>query len=132
MIRERTGARSVFELPTITVPNNVWLTENGRYYYMEKYRREQKLQQLAYYSWLRIGELDFEWPVLLIAEIGYPTNNRADPHNATPTLKALIDGGTKAGLWPDDNSDYIHGLLPLRAQAKAPRGTHTITFTVDP
>lgn len=40
------------------------------------------------------------------------TNRNRDPHNYVPTLKAVIDGFVKAGLWPDDTPEYVHTLEP--------------------
>lgn len=40
--------------------------------------------------------------------IPFPTNRRRDAHNYTGTVvKAIIDGMVRAGLWPDDNPDWI-------------------------
>jgi hypothetical protein len=49
------------------------------------------------------------------AFIGYPRNGKADPANAAPTVKALIDGMVDAGVWPDDDSTYVIGpTVPAR------------------
>lgn len=37
---------------------------------------------------------------------------RRDPHNYTPTTKAVVDGLVDAGLWPDDTSEYVVTLEP--------------------
>lgn len=34
-------------------------------------------------------------------------NTRRDPSNFAPTVKALIDGLTDAGVWPDDHSGWV-------------------------
>ena len=34
-------------------------------------------------------------------------NKRRDPHNFTPTVKALVDGLTDARLWPDDDAAHV-------------------------
>lgn len=36
-----------------------------------------------------------------------PTKRRYDPPNFYPTIKALIDGMTDAGIWTDDNHEII-------------------------
>ena len=38
---------------------------------------------------------------------------RRDPHNWTPTVKAIIDGLVDAGVWPDDNSDWVATTEPI-------------------
>lgn len=46
-----------------------------------------------------------------------PTKRRVDPDNFSPTLKALVDGFTRANFWTDDNyqiitqTAYRHGGL---------------------
>ncbi|MGT2958855.1 endodeoxyribonuclease RusA [Streptococcus bovimastitidis] len=39
-----------------------------------------------------------------------PTNRRFDPPNTYPTLKAILDGFTDAGIWEDDNFEVIKSL----------------------
>lgn len=45
----------------------------------------------------------------VIAYIGYPTNRGQDPGNASPVVKAALDGLTDAGAWPDDSSAHVVG-----------------------
>lgn len=37
---------------------------------------------------------------------------RRDPHNWTPTCKAVVDGLVDARWWPDDNSTWVTVLEP--------------------
>ncbi|WP_130865831.1 RusA family crossover junction endodeoxyribonuclease [Acidipropionibacterium timonense] len=67
--------------------------------------------------------------VRVIATIGYRPG-RADPNNATPTLKAIIDGMTDAGVWPDDSSEYVLGPDPRRDPIPPPTGYHTVTIAL--
>ena len=46
-------------------------------------------------------------PCGLVVTIYAPTRRRMDPPNFYPTVKALIDGMTDAGLWIDDNHEII-------------------------
>lgn len=39
-----------------------------------------------------------------------PTRRKLDPPNFYPTVKALIDGLTDAGLWVDDNHEVIQSM----------------------
>ncbi|MGT2959332.1 endodeoxyribonuclease RusA [Streptococcus bovimastitidis] len=36
-----------------------------------------------------------------------PTRRRLDPPNFYPTIKAILDGFTDAGIWTDDNHEVI-------------------------
>lgn len=46
-------------------------------------------------------------PCGLVVTIYAPTKRRLDPPNFYPTIKALVDGLTDAGIWTDDNSEVI-------------------------
>ena len=117
-----------------TIPDNEWLTANGRYghHHMPSASRTRALRERATYTCqlaLRSGTLQpLKYVSLLIAAIGYPTASRADPTNAAPTVKALIDGCTSAGLWKDDNSDVLPLIAFGRAKTKAPKHTHLVTL----
>jgi Holliday junction resolvase RusA-like endonuclease len=40
--------------------------------------------------------------------IPFATSRRRDPHNYTTTVvKPIIDGMRLAGVWPDDNADWV-------------------------
>ncbi len=39
-------------------------------------------------------------------------SRRRDPSNLLPTAKAAIDGLVDAGVWPDDNSEWVTVLEP--------------------
>lgn len=39
-----------------------------------------------------------------------PTRRRLDPPNFYPTIKAILDGFTDAGVWTDDNHEVIKSL----------------------
>ena len=115
------------------IPKEEWLTSNGRYHHMDRAKRTHTLRHKAYISALQAlqsGELThYDVLPLLVIQVGYSSRRRADPPNAYPTVKALIDGCTDAGLWDDDNSDIIQSCLFTRNKEKAPTGCYTITFT---
>lgn len=46
-------------------------------------------------------------PCGLTVTIYAPTKRRLDPPNFYPTIKALVDGLTDAGIWTDDNYQVI-------------------------
>lgn len=48
-----------------------------------------------------------EEPCSVLITISTPTRRRFDPPNLYPTVKALVDGMTDAGVWSDDNSKII-------------------------
>jgi hypothetical protein len=52
----------------------------------------------------KLGQLG---PSIVTVALPVKGNIRRDPHNFTPTLKAIIDGLVDAKLWPDDNSNWV-------------------------
>ena len=53
-----------------------------------------------------IPTLEQAW---VIANISFGDNRRRDVHNYMPTVKAVIDGCTDAGLWTDDRDGILIG-----------------------
>ena len=50
-----------------------------------------------------------------LVRVSFPTstpNTRRDPHNWAPTVKAILDGMVDAGIWPDDNDQWVTVLDP--------------------
>ena len=69
-------------------------------------------------------------PCVVTAVIGYPTKGRADPTNAAPTVKAIVDGLVDARVWDDDDHTHIPSVAFTRDPQKAPKGTHTVTLII--
>lgn len=49
-------------------------------------------------------------PCQVLVTVCSPTKRRLDPPNLYPTVKALLDGFTDGGLWPDDNHEIVKRL----------------------
>lgn len=55
------------------------------------------------------GELPyFTTKQIVRVELQFPVVRTRDPHNYTfPTVKAIVDGLVKAGLFKDDSDEYL-------------------------
>lgn len=115
---------------SISVPNDEWVTANGRYHWAEKARRTRALRTRAKFLAKR-DRLRVETPTLLTVRVGYPTKARADMENAHPTVKALIDGLVDADALPDDSSQYIVATTWARGP-KCEKGTHVVELIFTP
>lgn len=62
--------------------------------------------------------------------VQYDSNRRADPANAYPTVKALVDGLTDFGVLTDDDSKHLPEMTFKRAPGRCPKGWHVITLTL--
>lgn len=111
------------------------MTANGRLHWAERARRSARLRALG----LMVGRSEMNRhhlprPVfrrcVLTVWVAYPTRTRADPANAAPTVKPLVDGLTDAGFWTDDDSAHILAVTYARSPRKSPRGRHDITFDI--
>lgn len=111
----------------IDVPGALWLSSNDRPHWAERSRRTRGLRMLGRSAAIKAGVPRFE-VAAVTAFIGYPRGGRADPANAHPTMKALVDGFTDAGCWEDDDSQHVLGPIPLRGPASGKPGVHTVRF----
>jgi len=112
------------------IPNSSWLSSNMRFrHWSQEQKRKTALRDMGQLQGAN-SRLRFGHPVRVIAHIGYATNAVADPGNAAPALKALIDGMTRAKVWTDDDSKHLIGPDYRRDETKAPRGFHTVRLEI--
>lgn len=116
---------------TIRVHKAIWLTANQRLHWSTRMRRTRMLRAYAA-SEARIHGLAGRRlsPSIVTAMIGYPTNGRADPTNAEPAVKAIIDGLVDARVWDDDDHTHLPIVAFTRDPQKSPKGTHTVTLII--
>lgn len=106
----------------LTLHPAVWLTANQRLHWSTRMRRTRMLRSLAASEARITGAAGKRLGASTVtAMIGYPTQTRADPANAAPTVKAIIDGLVDARVWDDD--DHTHPQRRLRTRpAESPQG----------
>lgn len=71
-----------------------------------------------------------EKPCNITITISAPTSRRMDPPNLYPTVKALIDGMTDAGLWIDDNYTVIQALT-FKYGGKSGHKNYVLRFEIE-
>lgn len=116
---------------TFTIPADMWLSSNQRPHYMVKAKRTAWLRALGRRITL-IEDLPSFDVVHVAAFIGFQTNGKADASNAHPTVKALIDGMTDAGVWEDDDSTHVIGPTYLRDPKSPTPGHYTVRLVLTP
>nr|DAO15714.1 MAG TPA: crossover junction endodeoxyribonuclease [Caudoviricetes sp.] len=121
-------SRHVF---TIRVHKALWLTANQRLHWSTRMRRTRMLRAYAAsearihgLAGMRLG------PSIVTAMIGYPAATRADPANAAPTVKAIIDGLVDARVWDDDDHTHLPLVAFARDPLKPPKGIHAVTLII--
>ena len=50
---------------------------------------------------------------IVTIELPVRDKRKRDPHNYSPTMKAVIDGLVDAGCWPDDDSSWVATREPV-------------------
>lgn len=114
------------------IPKDMWLTENGAHghNHWAVSGKRRKLRATARAT--APQGVRFDGKVHVTAYVQYPTNQRADPGNAIPTVKPLLDGLTDAGLWADDDSTHLVGPDMRREPGvTGTRGLHRIRLVIE-
>ena len=68
------------------------------------------------------------FPVRVIIYVHAPTRRKYDAGNLYPTAKAIIDGLTDYGLWPDDDNDRVIGPDMRRGDHRKNQPGVTVTL----
>lgn len=68
------------------------------------------------------------FPVRVVVHVHAATARRYDAGNVYPTAKAVVDGLTDAGLWPDDENDFVVGPDLRRGPVRKGKPALTVTF----
>lgn len=118
------------------VPQGMWMSSNGRLHWGERARRSRMLRDMARLIGQSRRRRDgLGMPVFgrcaVTVTVTYPRNGRADPANASPTVKALLDGLTDAGFWPDDDSEHVTAVTYRRGTGRGEPGTHMVTLRIE-
>ena len=118
---------------TIAIPENEWLTSNMRPDVYGKARRVKALRRRMEVR-ARGNLTPIAGPVQLIVEAHYRAGRGIDADNVQPTVKALIDGCTDAGIWADDNGRHIVAVTYLRSRRDPDlaKGWHAIRLVIIP
>lgn len=114
----------------VDVPRDWWLSSNQRRHRMAVADRTKWIRQKAKIAARRLPKLGSV--TLARAWIGYPSARAADPPNAWPTVKAIIDGLVDAGVLDDDNSHHVPEHSFRRHPDKSPANTYRVTVELQP
>lgn len=114
---------------TFEIGDQFWMSANDRMHWAPKAKRTAYLRKLGQVTAVTAGVRDFG-TAHVAAFIGYPRNGKADPANAAPTVKALIDGLTDAGVWPDDDHVHVIGPTYLRDPSTKQPGVHSVRLVL--
>lgn len=117
----------------IEFTKNEWWTSNTRF---RHWAIEAKLKKNARQK-ARLAAMQAGLPRVdrahVTAWISYPRASKADPSNAAPCVKALLDGITDApGCgWTDDDSTHVVAVTYRRGPHTQRPGTWVIRLQID-
>ena len=117
---------------TVTIPRATWLHANQKLHWAEEARRKRTLRRMGYVAARELDAEPIEQTVHVAAFIGYLTGGRADPANAGPAVKPLIDGLVDFGLLVDDDSTHVLGPTFLRDPKSTEPGHYTVRLVLTP
>lgn len=60
-------------------------------------------------------------PCFVAVQLPVTDSRKRDPHNYTPTIKAIVDGLVDAGAWPDDHAGWVTTIEPALYVTSCPR-----------
>jgi hypothetical protein len=115
----------------VDVPRNLWMSANRPIAnHAMRSRLINGLHTVA--GWMARAQLQ---PVLrpctVTWTIQYPRGTgRADPDNAYPVCKAVLDAVVQAGALADDDSVHVTGRTYTRGPNLTESGAHRVTLTI--
>ncbi|MDO4243506.1 MAG: hypothetical protein Q4C85_07085 [Actinomyces sp.] len=115
-----------------TVPKSLWMSANRQIARPgHRQRIISDLHVLAALGARQAGVRRLPEPCTIVWEICYPkgTGPKADPPNAYPTSKALLDGLVNAGLLTDDNANVVVVQAFCRGPNTRRQGVHEVLLT---
>ncbi|PKY66961.1 hypothetical protein CYJ25_01600 [Schaalia turicensis] len=113
----------------IKIPANEWISANDRMHWRERANRTKRLRRRGWLEARRNGLLPMR-EAFVTVHVQYANGGRADPANAYPTVKALVDGLVDFGVLTDDDSKHLPAMTFKRAPGRCLRGWHVITLTL--
>ena len=117
---------TVLHLP---IPKEWFMTANQRLFWAEKARRTRNVRDLAT-VYARQRGLSFHTPVVITCEVHFRTTGLADPDNAAPTLKAVVDGLVAAGALQADDSNHVRQTAYTRGPRSKNPGGYALTLYI--
>lgn len=94
---------------SLTMPMTEWVTMNSRYKHPRV--RDKKLAHIrarAHHEAITTAD-PVPTPCIRHVMVTWPDERRRDVENFAPSVKAMTDGITSAGVIPDDSDEHVWG-----------------------
>jgi crossover junction endodeoxyribonuclease RusA len=120
----------------VMIPINQWKNDNGSHGHWAVHNRLMRALNdrgaaIAHNHRMEHDGISFQH-CMLDVYVCYAARGRslADPSNADNIGKPIIDGFTRAGLWPDDRWKYVEGPFYRLGERVMPPGMHMLEFVI--
>lgn len=130
--------RFEFSLPRNTKQKalNMVINSNDRFHTVDKAKITKRIRGFAYWHTLTARDKERAAfspsnPCEVTVTIYSPTKSKLDPPNLYPTVKAIIDGMTDAGIWTDDNHKVIKKLSFVYGGLSEEKGHYRMVFDIE-
>lgn len=124
-----------FLLPrnTKNIGLNLVINSNDRFHFSQKAKMTAQLKSLAHYEAITFNGIPFseKKPCNVHVIVYSTTKSKLDPPNLYPTVKALIDGLTVAGIWTDDNHKIIQLMTFKYGGLSNKKGHYKIVLEIE-
>lgn len=112
------------------------INSNDRQHQTDKAKVTKRIRAFAYWNTMKhkdkkraaFSPLN---PCEVTVTIYSPTKSKLDPPNLYPTVKAIIDGMTDAGIWTDDNHKVIKKLSFVYGGLSEEKGHYRLVFDIE-
>ncbi|HFR3629152.1 TPA: hypothetical protein ACHVD4_000166 [Streptococcus suis] len=115
---------------------NMVINSNDRFHPQIKGKMTKRIRAFANYQTFAIKDkkraaFSPSNPCEVTVTIYSPTKSKLDPPNLYPTVKAIIDGMTDAGIWTDDNHKVIKKLSFVYGGLSEEKGHYRFVFDIE-
>lgn len=115
---------------------NMVLNSNDRFHNQEKGKMTKRIRNFAYWHTSiskdkKRAAFSPSNPCEVVVTVCSPTKSKLDPPNLYPTVKAIIDGMTDAGIWTDDNYKVIKAITFKYGGLSNEKGHYKLIFEIE-
>lgn len=117
------------------IPSADWSGTDTIQTEVSRSRRRHRTRAAARRTWSEMKRAGLAWKVdrfIAMIEVAYPRMENVVPARAAETVKPIIDAGTDAGLWEDDNSNYRCSTVFYQSPTQAPLDSYVLTVYIIP
>lgn len=118
-----------------TIPVEWWSATDTIQTETIRAKRRRWVKEYAYQEWMLAKKQKNAHKVerfVAVIGVAYPRMDNVVPSRAAETVKPIIDAGTRARLWPDDDAHHRCGTLYFQMPEPTRNGMYRLTVWIFP